>query len=139
LREVTGIALPPSERALHEPYLAVACSQLGKAVWEEALAEGRAKSLDEDAEYALSREETDPPTIPVPEEPPTDEPLSELTPREREVAVLVGRGLTNRRIAQELTLSKRTVENHVRNILKKLGLDKRTQIPVWVSDRSPLS
>jgi non-specific serine/threonine protein kinase len=139
LREVTDIALPPGEQALHGPYLAAARSRLGKAAWEEALAEGRAMSLDRAAEYALSKEEADLPKTSVPEESPDGVPLSELTRREREVAILVGRGLANRRIAQELTLSKRTVENHVRNILKKLGLDRRTQIPDRVSDQSPLS
>jgi non-specific serine/threonine protein kinase len=139
LREVTDIALPPNERALHEPYLAEARSRLGKAAWEEALSEGRAMSLDRAAEYALSKEKADPSNTRVPEEQPAREPLNELTRREREVAVLVGRGLTNRRIAQELTLSKRTVEHHVRNILKKLGLDSRTQISVRVPDQSSLS
>jgi DNA-binding CsgD family transcriptional regulator len=136
LREVTDVALPPGERALHEPHLAAARARLGEATWEETLAEGRAMSLDEAAEFALSKEETEPfVTSPAPEEPLAGEPLSELTRREREVAVLVGRGLTNRRIAQELTLSKRTVEHHVRNILKKLGLDNRTRIPDWVLDQ----
>ena len=37
-REVTGIALIPGERALHEPYLASARSELGEEAWEEALA-----------------------------------------------------------------------------------------------------
>ena len=133
-REVTDIALSPAERALHDPYLAEARSLLGQAAWEEALREGRAMSLDQAAEYALSKEENDSPKTRAPEEQPAGEPLSELTRREREVAVLIGRGLTNRRIAQELTLSKRTVDNHVRNILKKLGLDRRTQIPGLVSD-----
>jgi predicted ATPase/DNA-binding SARP family transcriptional activator/DNA-binding CsgD family transcriptional regulator len=133
LREVTDIALPPGEWALHEPHLAAARALLGKAAWEEALADGRAMSLDRVAEYALSKEETHPPRT-VSEEPPTGEPTRELTRREREVAVLVGRGLTNRRIAQELSLSRRTVEHHVRNILKKLGLDKRSQISARAAD-----
>jgi DNA-binding NarL/FixJ family response regulator len=95
-------------------------------------------SLDGAAEYALSKEDADPPTISGSEGASTSEPLSELTRREREVVVLVERGLTNRQIAQELTLSKRTVEHHVRNILKKLGLDKRTQIADCVPSHSPL-
>ena len=135
LREVTEIALPPGERALHEPYLNAARARLGEVIWEEGLTEGRAMSLDRAAEYALSKEETHPPKTPASEEPPAGEPPSELTRREREVAVLVGRGLTNRRIAQELTLSKRTVEHHVRNILKKLGLDSRAQIFARVPDQ----
>jgi DNA-binding NarL/FixJ family response regulator len=56
-----------------------------------------------------------------------------LTPREREVAALVARGLSNRRIAQELTLERGTVANHVRHVLLKLALDSRTQLGVWVA------
>ncbi len=52
----------------------------------------------------------------------------ELTDREREVAHLVARGLTNRQIANTLFLSERTVESHVRSALQKLGLQRRTQL-----------
>ena len=58
---------------------------------------------------------------------------SPLSAREHEVAQLVARGLTNRRIAQTLVLSERTAENHVQHILTKLGLDNRTQIAAWVA------
>jgi len=44
------------------------------------------------------------------------------------VALLVGRRLTNRQIAQELSIPEHTVANHVRKILKKLGLRSRAQI-----------
>ena len=54
-----------------------------------------------------------------------------LTGREREVAVLVARGLTNREIARTLFLSERTVENHVQHILTKLGFGSRAQIAAW--------
>jgi DNA-binding NarL/FixJ family response regulator len=57
---------------------------------------------------------------------------SALSRREREVAKLVARGLTNRRIAKELVLSERTVENHVSNILKKLKLSSRSEVAAWV-------
>ena len=54
-----------------------------------------------------------------------------LTSREREVARLISRGNSNREIAEALVLSERTVENHVGNILTKLGFDSRAQIAVW--------
>jgi DNA-binding CsgD family transcriptional regulator/tetratricopeptide (TPR) repeat protein len=54
-----------------------------------------------------------------------------LTPRERDVARLVAEGKSNREIAGTLVLSERTVENHVSNILMKLGFDSRAQVAVW--------
>jgi hypothetical protein len=95
-REATGIALPPGERVLHEPYLATARSRLDEEVWEEALAEGRKMTPDEAAEFSLSMEKTDPPKTGAPEEPPAGEPMGKLTSRQAEVAVLVAQGLTNR-------------------------------------------
>jgi non-specific serine/threonine protein kinase len=50
------------------------------------------------------------------------------------VAVLVGRGFTNRRIAQELGISEHTAITHVRNILKKLGFTSRAQIGAWITE-----
>ena len=54
-----------------------------------------------------------------------------LTRREREIAGLVARGLTNRQIGAALHISERTTENHVQHILTKLGLHTRTQIAAW--------
>ncbi|WP_406633660.1 response regulator transcription factor [Amycolatopsis sp. WGS_07] len=50
-----------------------------------------------------------------------------LTPRERDVLLLLGRGLSNRDIAAELGLAERTVKVHVGNVLAKLQVDSRTQ------------
>ena len=58
---------------------------------------------------------------------------SPLSPRELEVARLVGRGLTNKQIGQTLYVSERTAENHVQHILTKLGLRNRSQIAAWAS------
>jgi pimeloyl-ACP methyl ester carboxylesterase/DNA-binding CsgD family transcriptional regulator len=54
-----------------------------------------------------------------------------LSPREREVVVHVARGLSNRQIAAELSISPATVERHVANILGKLGFHSRAQIAAW--------
>jgi DNA-binding NarL/FixJ family response regulator len=51
-----------------------------------------------------------------------------LTDREREVASMVGRGLSNKAIAQELRISPATVKNHVHNILEKSNLPSRSAI-----------
>jgi DNA-binding CsgD family transcriptional regulator len=58
-----------------------------------------------------------------------------LTSREREVAHLVSQGKSNREIAETLVLSERTVENHVGNILMKLGFESRAQIAVWAVEK----
>ena len=58
------------------------------------------------------------------------EPLDRLTPREREVLVLLGRGFPNKRIAQDLRLSEKTVKTHVGHVLAKLGVTDRTQAAV---------
>jgi non-specific serine/threonine protein kinase len=61
--------------------------------------------------------------------------LGGLTEREREVATLIASGKTNREIAQELVLSKRTIEKHAANILSKLGLTSRAQIVRWAIEK----
>jgi predicted ATPase/DNA-binding CsgD family transcriptional regulator len=62
-------------------------------------------------------------------------PLGQLSPREREVALLVARGLSNPRIAAELIIGERTVQSHVSNILNKLGLSSRVQVAGWVTEQ----
>jgi predicted ATPase/DNA-binding NarL/FixJ family response regulator len=54
-----------------------------------------------------------------------------LTRREREVADLVARGLSNREIAETLVIAQRTAESHVEHILTKLGFNSRAQIAAW--------
>jgi DNA-binding CsgD family transcriptional regulator len=56
---------------------------------------------------------------------------SPLTGRELEVAALVAEGLTNKEVATRLRLSVRTAENHVLNVMNKLGLDNRAQVAAW--------
>jgi NarL family two-component system response regulator LiaR len=58
-------------------------------------------------------------------------PFIALTERELEVIKLIARGLTNRKIAEELVISEGTVKGHVSNILSKLHLADRTQAAVY--------
>ncbi|MFF4603194.1 response regulator [Streptomyces sp. NPDC001339] len=58
------------------------------------------------------------------------EALSGLTPREREILVLIGDGLTNRQIGRRLYLSEKTVKNHISRLLAKLGVERRIQAAV---------
>jgi DNA-binding NarL/FixJ family response regulator len=61
---------------------------------------------------------------------PAATPLDRLTPREREVLVLIAQGRANKRIALELGISEKTVKNHVGHVLAKLGVTDRTQAAV---------
>ena len=58
-----------------------------------------------------------------------------LTAREREVAMLIGRGLSNSEIAHMLVVSERTVESHTGHIHDKLGLSSRAQVAAWAVER----
>ncbi len=53
--------------------------------------------------------------------------LSDLTDQERRVIELIGEGLTNRQIAERMSLAEKTVKNYVSSLLAKLGLERRTQ------------
>ncbi|HEX2058336.1 MAG TPA: response regulator transcription factor [Actinomycetota bacterium] len=58
-----------------------------------------------------------------------------LTPQEEKVLYLLGRGLTNREIAETLFLAPQTVKNYVSSVLSKLGLPTRTQAALYSSSR----
>jgi DNA-binding NarL/FixJ family response regulator len=65
--------------------------------------------------------------------PKPDGPELELTSRELEVLRLVGAGKQNKEIAAELSISERTVRSHMSSILRKLGLNSRTQAALWAA------
>jgi DNA-binding CsgD family transcriptional regulator/tetratricopeptide (TPR) repeat protein len=130
LREAVAYRLTPEEEAWREPYRAANRSLLGKTVWEEALARGRAMGLEEAIEYALSTDEPSATTSSsttshsspssAPEHPPAG-----LTSREVEVLGLVATGMTNAQVAKELFLSPRTVHRHLNSIYHKIGVNSR--------------
>ncbi|MEV4160035.1 ATP-binding protein [Nonomuraea dietziae] len=93
--------------------------ELGGRVYAAAYARGRRLGLDEAVSAAAGGRE---PRAELP-----------LTRREWEVAQLVAEGLSNREMAEQLVLSKRTVDAHVEHILDKLGFSSRAQIAAWVT------
>jgi len=62
--------------------------------------------------------------------------LAELTPRERDVLIELGKGLSNQEIAKNLFISEHTVKKHVSNILLKLELSHRTQAALLANNLS---
>jgi predicted ATPase/DNA-binding CsgD family transcriptional regulator/Tfp pilus assembly protein PilF len=131
LREAVAFEHTPEEVAWREPYLATTRSRLDEAAWQAAWAEGRAMSMEQAIEYALSGEKpsTTTPFSSAPEQPsaaPAREHPAGLTPREVEVLGLVATGLTNAQVAGRLFLSPRTVQRHLNSIYHKLGVSSRT-------------
>jgi DNA-binding CsgD family transcriptional regulator len=119
----------PDYQAEVNQYLNRTRSSLGEEAFAAAVDKGRAMALDEAVEYALAFSGT---------ERSAGQRLhakrrndDALTVREREIARLVARGLTNREIAKTLIVSGRTADAHVQNILNKLGFNTRAQIAAW--------
>jgi predicted ATPase/DNA-binding CsgD family transcriptional regulator len=143
IEDAYGVRITPIGLSVtdYEGRLAAARSQLGdEEAWSAAWEEGKAMSLEQSVEYVFSEEEGErelptPVAAPEQQEAPVDERAKRLTLRELEVALLVRRGLTNRQIAEELSISSNTADNHVAKILRKLGFRSRAQIAAWVTQR----
>jgi DNA-binding NarL/FixJ family response regulator len=69
----------------------------------------------------------------------TMNPMSQLTEQERVVLALLATGQRNARIADELTISVRTVENHLYHIFHKLGVSSRIEATLYVLRNDLLS
>jgi DNA-binding NarL/FixJ family response regulator len=67
----------------------------------------------------------------------SQDPLGELSEREREVLKLVAQGLTNREIAERVHLAEKTVKNHMTNILGKLHVRSRVEAALLASKQNP--
>jgi DNA-binding NarL/FixJ family response regulator len=65
--------------------------------------------------------------------------IEELTRRERQILLLICRGMCNKEIARELDVTGKTVEWHVSNILGKLGAANRTQALAIALERGLLA
>ena len=58
----------------------------------------------------------------------TQSELDDLTPREREVVTLIARGYKYREVAEDLGISQKTLETHMRNVFEKLGVASRSEV-----------
>jgi DNA-binding CsgD family transcriptional regulator len=71
-------------------------------------------------------------SIPPPEPPPP--PAHPLSRNELEVAILVGRGLTNKKIARIRFKAERTIDNQIQSCYNKLNMNSRVELALWVRD-----
>jgi non-specific serine/threonine protein kinase len=115
----------------YEYYLDLAQTNLSAPVFQKEQAAGKRLSLNE--AVALAEEVV----MRTTSSRQTHEKLDQLTPREREVAIMIAKGKTNEEIADGLVLSKRTVEKHIAHIRSKLGVTERTKIVRWVIESGP--
>ncbi|MGW5385338.1 protein kinase domain-containing protein [Nocardia sp. NPDC003963] len=112
----------------HEQCEQSARTTLGPAGFEAAFEHGRKMDAAEARTYALGEQPSGSASAAGT--------TAALTRREREVAALVARGLSNKQIATELVVSPRTAQGHVENILTKLGFTSRAQIAAWIVDET---
>lgn len=135
LRRRMGAPNTRDDKAYYDARLTAVREALGEKAFAAAWDAGSRLSRDE--AVALAMEEPAPaletggfPKNPVAK---TVDPLAGLTPREREVALLMVRGLTNEEIGRELFISVNTVEKHAGNALGKLGLRNRMELARWLA------
>ena len=135
----TGILIQHSDRGRYECWLATARRAVDEVVAAAAWAEGQQLRLDQAVAYALAPREPAASASNSLAEKRSAPNSHELTLRQREVAALIGRGLTNRQIAEQLVVTERAAAAHVEHILDKLGVGSRVEIAVWASERGLLS
>jgi predicted ATPase/DNA-binding CsgD family transcriptional regulator len=130
LRETARIGLTVAypDQMEYDHYKASVRSQLTKEDFAAAWAEGRTMTLEQAIKYALESWESSETTQTLKEK------FGGLTPRERETAMFIAQGKSNREIAEEMVVGVRTVETYVSRILNKLGFDSRVQIATWAID-----
>jgi predicted ATPase/DNA-binding CsgD family transcriptional regulator len=133
LREEISAPLENVERAKHEALIAAARETLGEAAFANAWSEGQ-KLTPEQALEAWREQEI----VPEPEPIETPARLAGLTAGEAQVLRLVASGMTNVRVAEELFVSRRTVDAHLRSIYRKLGVASRTEATRYAIDRGLL-
>jgi predicted ATPase/DNA-binding CsgD family transcriptional regulator len=134
LREAIELPLAYHELVSYgyEDRVGGARGRLGEEAFAGEWAEGRAMSPEEAIEYALQPPET-------PQEPASvlSYPAG-LSPREVEILKLVAKGMTNAKIAEELFLSPRTVNAHLRSVYHKIGFHSRAEAARFASEHNLL-
>lgn len=125
MREADGMPVEPAYRTAHARDVAAARAMLGEDALAAAWADGAALPLP--AAVAEATAIAVPPSLSQPK--PADR--FNLTPREAEVVRLLAEGMSDREIAQSLSISERTAGNHVQHAMQKIGVDSRTAAAVF--------
>ena len=136
LREAAGQVTSASAGARIDALLESARRKLGEPQCTALMAAGAAMSTADAVRFATDT--AAPPagpgtgfSIPAQREASAPDGRGGLTLREREIATLIARGMSNRGIAGELTISPATAARHVANIFAKLGFSSRAQVAAW--------
>jgi predicted ATPase/DNA-binding CsgD family transcriptional regulator len=131
IREEMRLGVWPVRRGIQDRTVAAVRAALTEAAFAAAQAQGRALGRAGALDEALAE---------LPDEPAAKPPAAApspagnaLSPRQREVAALIARGLTSRDIAETLVISERTADTHADNIRGKLGLRSRAEIASWAT------
>jgi len=143
LRREVGQGPAGAAAGRRDGLLDAAREQLGAPAVAALLGEGSAMSAHEAVRFAAGPGSGEsaaysgpPPAAPGPGSGSgPDATSSVLTAREREIAALIARGLSNRAIADELVISPATAARHVANIFTKLGFSSRAQLAAWAAER----
>lgn len=105
---------------------------IGDDAYDTAFRAGQ--TLDTEQIYALTLDD-DPAAHPQPARPVGAPPPDRLTDRQRQIARLVAKGLSNKDIADALVISQRTVENHLGQVFTRLGAHNRAQVAAWITEQ----
>lgn len=126
LRAGLGAPMALSDRREYDRTLEGVKASMAIDEFEREWNSGRSLEPDEAIQLALDAAQPPAQRLQLPEK--SRDPL---TSREREVAALIARGLSNREIATKLSIAERTAISHVEHIMNKLGLHSRAQIAAW--------
>jgi len=129
LRNLIGMPLQDLDSEDLQKYILRIRKDLGEKKIAQAWAQGGAVPFEEILAF-VTQEPESASTLQT-----EKERFGGLTAREREAAVLIAEGLSNREVAEAMTVTVKTVEAYVTRIRRKLGFDSRVQIATWVIER----